>query len=135
MQPEPGRKWSMPVIAIVDDDDSFRRATTSFVRSLGYNVAPFPSAEAFLRSERLGDADCLITDIQMPGMSGIELQSELIAQGNGMPVIFVTAFPEVRAKVRALEAGAVGFLDKPFSDENLITCLNKALAATERYSS
>jgi FixJ family two-component response regulator len=71
----------------------------------------------------------------MPGMSGIELQSELIAQGNGMPVIFVTAFPEVRAKVRALEAGAVGFLDKPFSDENLITCLNKALAATERHSS
>lgn len=118
----------MPVIAIVDDDDSFRRATMSFVRSLGYRAAPFASAEAFLKSDYLSEADCLISDIQMPGMSGIDLQSELIAQGNGVPVIFVTAFPEAKAKVKALSAGAIGFLDKPFGDENLIACLNKALA-------
>jgi FixJ family two-component response regulator len=117
-----------PLIAIVDDDDSFRRATTSFVRSLGYMAAAFASAEAFLQSDRVGDTDCLITDVQMPGMDGIELQSRLIAQGHRLPVIFITAFPEMKARGQALAAGAAGFLDKPFSDQSLITCLNEALA-------
>ena len=117
----------MPVIAIVDDDDSFRRATTSFVRSLGYGTASFDSAEAFLKSEQVSDADCLITDVQMPGMTGIELQDRLIAQGHSLPVIFITAFPEMRARAQALAAGAVGFLAKPFDDRNLISCLNEAL--------
>jgi len=118
----------MPVIAIVDDDESFRRATTSFVRSLGYGTAAFDSAEAFLKSDHVSDADCLITDVQMPGMTGIELQDRLIAQGHSLPVIFITAFPEMRARAQALAAGAVGFLAKPFDDRNLITCLNEALA-------
>jgi FixJ family two-component response regulator len=118
----------MPVIAIVDDDESFRRATTSFVRSLGYGTASFDSAEAFLKSEHVSDADCLITDVQMPGMTGIELQDRLIAQGHRLPVIFITAFPEMRARAQALAAGAVGFLAKPFDDRNLISCLNEALA-------
>ena len=118
----------MPVIAIVDDDESFRRATTSFVRSLGYGTASFDSAEAFLNSEQVSDADCLITDVQMPGMTGIELQDRLIAQGHSLPVIFITAFPEMRARAQALAAGAVGFLAKPFDDRNLISCLNEALA-------
>jgi FixJ family two-component response regulator len=118
----------MPVIAIVDDDESFRRATTSFVRSLGYGTASFDSAEAFLKSEQLSDADCLITDVQMPGMTGIELQDRLIAQGHSLPVIFITAFPEMRARAQAIAGGAVGFLAKPFDDRNLISCLNEALA-------
>jgi FixJ family two-component response regulator len=118
----------VPVIAIVDDDDSFRRATTSFVRSLGYGTAAFDSAEAFLKSDRVSEADCLITDVQMPGMTGIELQGRLIADGHQVPIIFITAFPEMRARAQALAAGAIGFLAKPFNDQNLITCLNQALA-------
>jgi FixJ family two-component response regulator len=118
----------VPVIAIVDDDESFRRATTSFVRSLGYGTAAFDSAEAFLRSDRVSDTDCLITDVQMPGMTGIELQGRLLEQGHSLPVIFITAFPEMKQRAQALAAGAVGFLAKPFNDQNLITCLNEALA-------
>jgi FixJ family two-component response regulator len=117
-----------PVIAIVDDDESFRHATISFVRSLGYSTAAFPSADRFLNSNAVENTDCLITDVQMPGMSGIELQSHLIAQGHRVPVIFVTAFPETEARCHALRAGAIGFLGKPFGDQNLISSLNKALA-------
>jgi len=119
----------MPIIAIVDDDDSFRRATMSFIRSLGYAVAEFASAEAFLKSDRLAEADCVISDVQMPGMNGVELQGKLIAQGYHLPFIFMTAFPEIRARTKALAAGAIGFLAKPFNDEMLITCLSKALGA------
>ena len=121
-----------PVIAIVDDDESFLQATISFFRSLGYSAAAFPSADAFLNSNAVENTDCLITDLQMPGMSGIELQNYLLAQGNRVPVIFVTAFPETEARGDALRAGAVGFLGKPFGDENLISCLNKALATRTR---
>jgi FixJ family two-component response regulator len=115
------------VIAVVDDDESFRRATMSFIRSLGYAVLQFASAEGFLKSDRLHDAHCVISDVQMPGMSGIELQHQLIAQGCHLPIIFVTAFPEMKARAQALAAGAICFLGKPFSDEELITCLKKAL--------
>jgi FixJ family two-component response regulator len=118
-----------PVIAIVDDDDSFRRATMSFIRSLGYAVLQFASAEAFLKSDQLHDADCLISDVQMPGMNGVELQGKLIDQGHRLPIIFVSAFPEMKARARALAAGAICFLGKPFNDEVLITCLNEALGA------
>jgi FixJ family two-component response regulator len=76
----------------------------------------------------LRDTDCLISDVQMPGMDGIELQNKLIVQGYRLPIIFVTAFSEMRARAQALSAGAIGFLAKPFSDEELITCLNEALA-------
>jgi FixJ family two-component response regulator len=121
-----------PIIAIVDDDESFRQATISFIRSLGYSAAAFPSADAFLNSNAVENTDCLITDVQMPGMSGIELQSHLIAQGHRVPVIFVTAFPETEARGHALRAGAVGFLGKPFGDQHLISCLDKALATRTR---
>jgi FixJ family two-component response regulator len=117
------------VIAIVDDDESFRRAITSFIRSLGYGAAAFDSAEAFLESDRIQDIDCLITDLQMPGMTGIELQDRLIAQGHCLPVIFITAFPGMKARTQALARGAIGFLAKPFNDQGLIACLNEALTA------
>jgi FixJ family two-component response regulator len=116
------------VIAIVDDDESFRHATISFIRSLGYSTAAFPSANAFLNANVVENTDCLITDVHMPAMSGIELQSYLIAQGHRVPIIFVTAFPEMEARARAIRAGAIGFLGKPFGDQNLMSCLNKALA-------
>jgi FixJ family two-component response regulator len=119
----------MAMVAIVDDNEPFRRATGSFVRSLGYAVLQFASAEAFLKSNQLYDTDCLISDVQMPGMNGIELQGELIAQGHQLPIIFVTGFPEMKARAQALASGAIGFLAKPFSDEMLMTCLNKALGA------
>jgi FixJ family two-component response regulator len=116
------------MIAIVDDDESFRRATTSFVRSLGYATAAFESAEAFLESNSARDAVCLISDVQMPGMTGIELQERLLTDGRRLPIIFITAFSEANARGQALAAGAIGFLDKPFSDQQLIACLGAALA-------
>ena len=127
--PETLTKLPKVLIAIVDDDDSFRRATMSFIRSLGYAVLQFGSAEALLQSDRLHDADCSISDVQMPGMNGIELQSKLTVQGYRLPIIFVTAFSAMRAQAQALSAGAIGFLAKPFSDEELVACLDKALAA------
>jgi FixJ family two-component response regulator len=116
-----------PVISIVDDDASVRDAMNGFVRSLGYVAATFRSAEEFLCSERLNDTSCLIADVQMPGLDGLELQGHLIAEGHPLPMIFVTAFPEERIRTRALKAGAFGFLSKPFEEETLIDCLNKAL--------
>ena len=120
----------MPVIAIVDDNESFRHAIASFIRSLGYAVLQFASAEAFLKSNRLYDTDCLISDVQMPGMNGIELHGKLTAEGHHFPIIFVTAFPGLKARAQALASGEIGFLAKPFSDEILISCLNRALGAS-----
>jgi len=120
---------SDPVISIVDDDASVREATKALVRSLGYAAATFASGEEFLRSDRVDETSCLITDLQMPGMTGIELQRRLIADGRHLPIIFVTAFPEAQARTQALAAGAAAFLRKPLGDETLIACLDEALAA------
>jgi FixJ family two-component response regulator len=118
------------MISIVDDDASVREATKGLIRSLGYSAVTFASAEDYLRSEQVRDTSCLIADVQMPGMSGVDLQYRLIADGHRTPIIFVTAFPEERTRARALEAGAFGFLSKPFDDECLIKCLDKALKGT-----
>jgi FixJ family two-component response regulator len=119
----------VPMISIVDDDMSVRETTSSLVRSLGLNARAFASAEEFLLSDQLGDTACLITDVQMQGMSGMELQSQLLAQGCSMPIIFMTAFPEERIRKSVLNAGAIGFLSKPFDEECLIDCLDKALGS------
>jgi FixJ family two-component response regulator len=118
---------STPLISIVDDDESIREATKGLVRSLGYHAATFASAEEFLSSDRVNDTHCLITDVQMPGLSGVELQRRLIAQGRPKPTIFVTAFPDEKTRARAMTAGAIGYLSKPFSEESLIECLDTAL--------
>jgi FixJ family two-component response regulator len=115
------------MISIVDDDKSIREAANMLIRSLGYATATFASAEEFLESGRVQDTACLITDVQMPGMSGIDLQSHLTANGHCTPVIFITAYPEESFRARALDAGAFGFLSKPFSDVSLIACLDRAL--------
>jgi FixJ family two-component response regulator len=120
------------MISIVDDDESIRNAVKALIRSMGYATATFASAEEFLQSGRLHDTACIITDVQMPGMSGIDLQDHLTTSGHRVPVIFVTAFPDESIRERAMEAGACGFLSKPFREESLIECLDQAL---ERHKS
>ena len=116
------------VISIIDDDESVREATRSLVRSLGYSTAVFASAEEYLQSDSVDDSSCLITDLHMPGMSGVDLQDRLIADGHQIPMIFMTAYYEEKVRDRVLDAGAFGFLRKPFNDESLIECLDKALS-------
>ena len=116
-----------PVISIIDDDPSVREATDGLVRSLGYRSVTFASAEDFLQSDRIAETSCLITDVQMPGLSGVELQTALIARGSRMPIIFITAYPEERVRRSVLDAGAVGFLSKPFDEARLIEHLQAAL--------
>ena len=117
------------VISIIDDDPSVREATQSLIRSLGYDAEVFASAEEYLQSDNLTDSACLITDLHMPGMSGSDLQDRLIADGYQIPIIFVTAYYEDRVRDRVMDAGAFGFLRKPFNDESLIACLDRALHA------
>jgi FixJ family two-component response regulator len=116
------------MISIVDDDKSMREATEGLVTSLGYRAATFASAEEFLQSKWINDTECVISDVRMPGLSGVELQSRLIAQGNRTPIIFISAFSDERTRARALKAGAIGFLSKPFDEERLIEYLHTALA-------
>ena len=116
-----------PIISIIDDDDSMRCALKSLVSSLGLDAYTFGSAEEFLQSPHLDDTSCLITDLQMPGLNGVELQKLLLAQGRRMPIIFVTAFSEERMRARAIEAGALGFLSKPFESQTLIKLIGKAI--------
>ena len=115
------------MISIVDDDEFVRESTKALVRSLGYSARTFSSAEEFLDSDA-GETSCLILDVQMKGLSGVELLERLIAEGRRTPVIVVTAFPDERVRNRVLDTGAIGFLQKPFSDEKLARCLDTALA-------
>ncbi|MFG1463179.1 response regulator [Xanthobacter sp. DSM 24535] len=117
-----------PLITIVDDDDAVRTAIESLVRSLGLRTSSFASADAFLHSDRVEDTACIITDVQMPGMSGVELQSHLRHIGNSVPLIFITAFPEDRIRRQVMAAGAVGFLSKPFDGSAMIDCIDLALS-------
>jgi len=115
------------VISIIDDDASVRAASDNLLTSLGYAVYTFVSAEEFLRSAHLNDTSCVIADVQMPGMSGVDLQARLLTQGHRVPFIFMTAFPEETIRARALKAGAICFLTKPFDRLTLIRCLDTAL--------
>ena len=119
-------------IAIVDDDESVRAAMSSLVRSLGYRACEFASAEAFLASPHLHETSCLIADVQMPGMNGLELQDALLALHQGLPIIFITAFPADRIRQRAEAAGAAGFFSKPVDSQMIIRCLDSALTRRER---
>ena len=116
-----------PMVSIVDDDKSVRDAMRTLVNSFGLEANTFACAEAFLESGRVEETCCLITDWQMPGMSGVELQELMMANGYSTPIIFITAFPEERIRSRVLGAGAVGFLAKPFTEESLVGCLERAL--------
>jgi FixJ family two-component response regulator len=126
------KKWKVsvaeiPVIAIVDDDESVREALESLMKSVGYIAKVFPSAGDFLSLGHLDDTSCMILDVQMPGMSGLELQSRLIAAKRRIPIIFISAHSDADARARAIEAGAVGFLQKPFSEDALLNAIDSCL--------
>jgi FixJ family two-component response regulator len=116
------------IISVIDDDEAVREATGDLIRSLGFAAATFASAAEYLHSGRLSNTACVIADVQMPAMSGVELQQRLISDGHKIPIIFMTAFPEEGMRMRLLSAGACGYLRKPFGDNCLIRCLDKALA-------
>jgi FixJ family two-component response regulator len=118
----------MRIVSIIDDDASVRVAMAGLVRSLGFVARAYESAEDFLRSPQADDTACLITDVQMPGMNGLELQSHLLAQGRRLPIIFITAFPEPNIRKRAEAGGALAFLEKPFDGGIIVNLLQEALA-------
>ncbi|MEW5688376.1 MAG: response regulator [Pseudomonadota bacterium] len=120
---------SEPLISIVEDDESLRLAVVGLVRSLGYRTLAYGSAEDFLAAEEARTSNCVVTDIQMPGISGIELKQKLVADGVAMPVIMVTARTEPAVHERAMASGAFCLLRKPFTADALIACLDRALAA------
>jgi FixJ family two-component response regulator len=124
-----GRVPDTSRISIVDDDASVREAIRGLLRSAGFEAEVFGSAEEFLTSGRLEDTRCLVLDVRMPGMSGIELQERLIASGHTVPIIFITAHADEDERARALDRGAVGCLRKPFSDDALLDAIAKANAA------
>lgn len=115
------------VISIVDDAEYVRVAMKNLVESLGFTACTFASAEDFLQSPQLNESACVISDVQMPHMNGLELQSHLLSIGNVTPIIFITAFTDPNAQDRALKAGAVCFLNKPFSAQILSRCIAVAL--------
>lgn len=116
-----------PMISIIDDDVSVRTATDNLLKSLGYSIFSFESAEEFLQSKRLDETSCVIADINMPGINGVELLLRVRAQGNHVPFIFITAFPEEAIFRKATSVGAVCLLTKPFEQNNLVQNLEQAL--------
>jgi FixJ family two-component response regulator len=121
------RKSGLVLIAVVDDDASIRVATDSLLRSRGYSVCAFESAGDLLQSADLNEIACVITDVRMPVMGGIELQASLRARGCTVPFVFITAFPEGPVRTRAMNGGATGFLTKPFDAPTLIKYVEAAL--------
>ncbi len=118
----------VPVIAVVDDDPAIREAMDDLIMSFGYECRLFVSAEQFLESKQQADIDCIVVDVKMPGLSGIELQSELNRRGNPPPMIFVTSYQDERTRNAALNGGALAFLGKPVNIVSLIGCLESVLA-------
>jgi FixJ family two-component response regulator len=115
------------LISVVDDEECVRRTTTLLIESFGFRAAAFQSAETFLKSGQLRDTSCLIVDVQMPSMNGLQLQGHLAAAGLSVPIIFITAYDDQESRWRAMQAGAVAFLAKPFSDEQLLQTIRSAL--------
>jgi FixJ family two-component response regulator len=115
------------IVMIVDDDESVRRAARRLIKSYGFAVEAFASADDFLASGRLSETACLVLDVQMPGLNGLGLQSRLIAGGHQVPIIFITAFNDENARAQALKAGALGYLVKPIEEADLLNAINLAL--------
>jgi FixJ family two-component response regulator len=123
------QKKILAVIGIVDDDESVRDSISSLLRSAGYKTESFESAEAYLNSDRASEPNCLLLDVRMPGLSGLQLQSELNHQKVSIPVIFITAHPDEHVRERALSEGAVAVLAKPFNDEVLLGAIDSAVGS------
>ena len=120
----PNRKL---LISIVDDDEPMREAVKGLMKSLGYRVEVAASAEEFLRSPYVRRTSCLIADVQMPGMTGLDLHCHLSASGKGIPTVLITAYPDDSVRERALAAGVIGYLSKPFDETDLLACIRSAL--------
>lgn len=125
---EPQQIAGRPLISIVEDDGAVRESLKSFILSLGYASRTFAAAEEYLASEILHSTACLISDVQLPGMSGLDLQARLIADGHRIPMVFVTGFVSETIRARVLTDGAVGYFGKPLDPDALIECLERALA-------
>jgi FixJ family two-component response regulator len=118
---------NLRLVSIVDDDESLRRSVGNLLTSVGFRVETFASAEAFLQSAHRGNTGCVVLDLRMPGMSGLDLLMQLAAIGSRIPVIILTAHSDDEARRRALQAGAVAFLGKPFHGEALLGAVRRAL--------
>ena len=116
-----------PLISIIDDDESMREAIKGLMRSLGYRVEVVASAQEFLSSRLVRRTSCVIADMQMPGMTGLELYQRLSASGKPIPTILITAYPDDGVRERAFSAGVVGYLSKPFEEDDLLACVRSAL--------
>lgn len=121
-----------PLVSVVDDDESVRESLPDLLRQFGYTAAAFPSAEDFLASDVVGETNCLLLDIAMPGMSGLDLQQELIRRRQGIPIVFITAHADSTDRPRFIARGAVECLFKPFSEASLLDALDAALRVQER---
>jgi FixJ family two-component response regulator len=116
-----------PLVAVVDDDESVRESLPDLLREFGFSARAFSSAEEFLRSDAARRSSCLVLDIAMPGMNGLDLQRELARRGLAIPIVFITAQKDEVVRARALAQGAAGFLHKPFSDSALLEALRSAM--------
>jgi FixJ family two-component response regulator len=116
-----------PIVFIVDDDDSVRKALTRLIKSVDLTVETFASAHDFLKRDSHNGPACLVLDIRMPGLSGLDLQDELVAAGRTLPIIFISAHGNIPLSVRAMKAGAVDFIEKPFEDQTLLDAINQSL--------
>ena len=119
------------LVSVVEDDRFFRESMGRLMRSLGYTVEAFPSAADFLASPRLSETACLIADVNMPAMTGVELHKHLVDAGHAIPTILVTAYPNDVDRVRAMNDGVVCYLRKPVDEQHLIRCLRAALTSGE----
>jgi FixJ family two-component response regulator len=124
------RRMSQAMVSIIDDDPLAREGIRELVESLGYKARVFVSAQDFLQSGAIATTGCLITDLQMPGLNGLDLQQRLQTQGHRTPVILITAYPSEKHRSRAMNAGAIGFLSKPFEEQSLVKCLIAAMKRT-----
>jgi FixJ family two-component response regulator len=122
----------MHFISVIDDDESVRIATVDLLSSAGLACEAFATAEGYLRSGRAGLTSCLVLDVSLPGMNGLELQQRLAEAGLAVPIVFITAFPTATTRARALKAGAVCFLAKPYVDDELLGCIHEALRSLRR---
>lgn len=125
-------KDSEPIVFIVDDDESVRKALKRLIKSVGMNVETFTTAREFLSRQHYEGPSCLVLDIRMPGLSGLDLQQELAKAGITLPVIFITGHGNISMSVRAMKAGAVDFLEKPFDDQDLLDAIQQALERDEQ---
>ena len=123
MDPEPGKQF----VHIVDDDDAVRRALTRLVRSLGMHAEAYASPRELLEHGSHNPIDCLLLDVQLPGMNGFELNERLVAAGHRAPVVFITAHSDARTRARAVSAGAEAFLEKPFDVNDLLAAIKRAV--------